>query len=252
MSNITRNPFVNAMAVHIMISFAAVFSGRLKTTIYCAFVLLLMVALAAFAFKTTSANISNAVRGNEVIKRASNPYNQLLVDSGIRMLRTGDLVVRMGADMTSYMFSQINQTDKSYSHCGLVVVENGKPYIYHSIGGEDNPDQILKKDSAAFWFSPSNNLGFGIVRYSIDKAAIDSLTSVVLGMYNEKRKFDMDFDLKTDDRLYCAEFVYKALNQVVNDSEYIKPVTVLGYTFVGVDNLFLHEQAKLICQLRFK
>ena len=158
----------------------------------------------------------------------------------------------MGADVTSYMFSQMNQRDKSYSHCGLVVVEDGRPYVYHSIGGEDNPDQILRKDPAAFWFAPANNLGFGVVRFPLNQGAIDSLKSVVVQMYKEKRKFDMDFDLETDDRLYCAEFAYKALNQAVNDPEYIKPVTVLGYTFVGVDNLFLHREAKLICQLRFK
>ena len=90
------------------------------------------------------------------------------------------------------------------------------------------------------------------MRFPLNQGAIDSLKSVVVQMYKEKRKFDMDFDLETDDRLYCAEFAYKAINQAVNDPEYIKPVTVLGYTFVGVDNLFLHREAKLICQLRFK
>lgn len=214
--------------------------------------LLLILVVAAFALR--AANVYPLyVRATELpLKRQNNPYNQRLVDSGVGMLRTGDLVIRMGADMTSYMFSQMNQTDKTYSHCGLVVVEDGVPFVYHAIGGEDNPDQILRKDSASFWFSPANNLGFGIARLALDSSGVGALTSVIHRMYREKRKFDMDFDLRTDDRLYCAEFVYKALNQATRNSAFIKPVTVLGYTFVGVDNLFLSPHAKLVCQLRFK
>ena len=238
--------------MYIFISFAAVYQRGLKTIISCAGVLLVTIAIGAVAFNDPPAQINSRKLSDGEKLRASDPYNKQLVDSGLGMLRTGDLVVRMGADVTSYMFSQMNQRDKSYSHCGFVMVEDGQPYVYHSIGGEDNPDQILRKDSAAYWLSPAYNLGFGIVRFSLNRGAIDSLKSVVVQMYKEKRKFDMDFDLETDDRLYCAEFAYKALNQAVNDPEYIKPVTVLGYTFVGVDNLFLHREAKLICQLRFK
>ena len=214
--------------------------------------LLLILEVAAFALRAGNVYPRAGRAGELPLKRQNNPYNHKLVDSGISMLHTGDLVIRMGADMTSYMFSQMNQTDKRYSHCGLVVVENGEPFVYHSIGGEDNPDQILKKDSASFWFSPVNNLGFGIARLDLDSSGVEALTSIVYQMYREKRKFDMDFDLSTDDLLYCAEFVYKALNQATRDSTFMEPVTVLGYTFVGVDNLFLSPHAQFVCQLRFK
>ncbi|HRO41900.1 MAG TPA: YiiX/YebB-like N1pC/P60 family cysteine hydrolase [Flavipsychrobacter sp.] len=184
--------------------------------------------------------------------RISDPFNIAKVNSGIRLLHTGDIVLRTGADVTSYMFSQMNEHDKTYSHCGIVIIEKGYPFVYHSIGGEDNPDQILKRDSANFWFSPANNLGYGIVRYNLDSTTLHSLVKITLQFFKEKRRFDMDFDLRTDDKLYCAEFLYKALNEAVADSLFIKPSKMFGYTFVGVDNLFLNSHATFICQVRYK
>jgi len=187
-----------------------------------------------------------------VQKRSENPYNHKLIDSAIGLLQSGDLVLRTGADITSYMFTQMNTRVKTYSHCGIVVVEHGYPFVYHAIGGEDNPDQKLRRDSAKFWFSPANNLGFGISRFDMTPDERTALTQTTLKYFREQRRFDMNFDLKTDDRLYCAEFVYKAFNEAMNDEDFIRSSTLFGYSFVAVDNLFLNSRARFICQVRFK
>jgi hypothetical protein len=150
------------------------------------------------------------------------------------------------------MLCQLNTRDKTYSHCGIVMVENGYPFVYHSIGGEDNRDARLRRDSASFWFSPANNLGFGIARLDIPEGKDTALSRVVRRFYEERKKFDMDFDIKTDDRFYCAELVYKAVNQTMRDSQYLRPVTFLGYRFIGIDDIFLSPHARMVCQIRFK
>lgn len=184
--------------------------------------------------------------------RISNPANMKAADSGISLLHNGDLVLRTGADVISYMLCQMNQENKTYSHCGLVIVEHGYPFVYHSIGGEDNPDEKLRRDSANFFFSPANNLGFGIARFDADSAHIARLDTVIRRMYKEGHKFDLKFDLSTNDRFYCAEFVYKAVNEAMNDKGYIKTVTRKGFTFVGVDNLFCNSHARLVWQVQYK
>ena len=184
--------------------------------------------------------------------RVSNPWNKQMIDSAIKLLKHGDLVVRTGSDVTSYMLRQMNQLDKTYSHCGLVQVENGYPFVYHSIGGEDNPDEILRRDSASFFFSPEHNSCFGIMRYKLGDEELSKLSAIVAGYYRQHKKFDMDFDLRTDDRFYCAEFVYKVINQAVADSNYLQSVTFQGFRFVGVDNLFRNEHVNPVWQIEFK
>ena len=189
---------------------------------------------------------------NGTQERSSNPWNKKEIDSCLPLLKTGDLVLRTGIDVSSMIFSRMNQTDKTYSHCGLVVVEDGYPFVYHSIGGEDNPDACLRRDSASYFFSPKTNFGFGIARYDMSVGQIESLKNVVGHFYREKRKFDLDFDLKTDDKLYCAEFVYKAIDMATKDTTYIKAISFLGRSYVGVDNLFINPHAHMICRVKFK
>ncbi len=186
------------------------------------------------------------------LKAANDALNRAAIDSCIGLLRQGDMVVRSGRDVTSQMFMRFNQKDKTYSHCGIVMIENGYPFVYHAIGGEDNPDARLRRDSASFWFSTVYNMGLGIVRFDLPAAAQDSLKKIVRQYYKERRMFDMNFDLDSDDRLYCAEFVYKAITRAAADSAYLKPVTFFGYSFIAVDNLYQNEHAKLVCQVRYK
>lgn len=187
-----------------------------------------------------------------IMARKNNPWNLRSVDSAVQLLHSGDIVMRTGNDATSYMLCQLNTKDKTYSHCGIVMVENGYPFVYHSIGGEANPDARLRRDSANFWFSPANNLAFGIARLDMPAGSDTALHRVVRGFYKERKKFDMDFDITTDDRFYCAEMVYKSVNQAVGDNSFIQPISFLGYTFVGVDDIFLSRHASSICQIRFK
>jgi hypothetical protein len=185
-------------------------------------------------------------------RQSANTYNNQIVDSAVSLLRSGNIVLRMGTGADSYLLSQMNRKNKDYSHCGIVMMENGYPFVYHSIGGEDNPDERLRRDSANFFFSPAHNTGIAIVRYDYDNAAIARLRGIVAAYYNARPKFDMKFDLKTDDKLYCSEFVCKALNRAMSNDSYIKVTSVLGYKFVGTDDLFINPHAYIFWQKKFK
>lgn len=187
-----------------------------------------------------------------ITARAKNPENRLLEDSCIAMLHQGDIVVRRGNDVTSDMLSLLNFTDKKYSHCGIVLVEHGYPFVYHCMGGEDNPDARMRRDSAQYWLTPANNVAIGVVRTDMPAVNKDSLVHVVHGYYKQRKKFDIKFDLRTDDRFYCAELVYKAMNRAMKNDNYLQPITIFGFTYIGIDNLYLNPHASLICQIRYK
>lgn len=181
-----------------------------------------------------------------------NPVNFQLEDSAIALIKPGDIVFRLGNDITSYMLSQLNFRDKSFSHCGFAVVENGKTYIIHSIGGEFNPDQKIKKEPAKKWFSPENNLSLGIARWNMNNDEKQKLTSEIEQYYKEGKKFDLNFDINTDDRLYCAEMIYKAAILSTHNSSYLPITSIFNKKYVGVDDLFLNPHTTMICRLRYK
>ncbi len=187
--------------------------------------------------------------GNRTENSAKSEYQ--VPGKYLRLLHTGNLVLRTGNDATSEMIRNMSKTNKTYSHAGVVVVEHGYPFIYHCIGGENNWDNALRRDSFSRFVSPKSNLGFAIVKYDLDSAQINSVLAV-LNHYRAKRPaFDLDFDLLTDDKLYCSELIYKALIKATGDSSYIATTKLKGVQYVAIDNLFMNKHASVVCELRY-
>jgi hypothetical protein len=182
----------------------------------------------------------------------NNLYNQHAVDSAISLLKTGDVVLRAGTGPFSYMLATANQRDKSYSHCGIVVIENGYPFVYHSIGGEDNADERLRRDSIPFFLSPTRNLGIAIVRYDLVDSQVKSFARIAQTFYHSRPLFDPKFDLLTDDELYCSEFVYKAITRAVNDTGYIAKSYGYGRVYIGIDDLYLNPHATIVYKVNYR
>lgn len=185
-------------------------------------------------------------------KKAADAWNRHAVDTAVSLLRSGYMALRLGEGADSYILAQLNRKNQSYSHCGLVMIENGYPFVYHSIGGEDNPDQRLRRDSANFFFSPQHNMSIAIVRYDLAEAKINELRDIVASYYKQRPKFDMQFDISTDDKLYCAEFIYKSLNKAAHDTGYIRTSLLLGHTVVSIDDLFINPHAGFVWQTGLK
>lgn len=162
----------------------------------------------------------------------------------IRMARTlvvsGDLVLRTGKDFTSDVMRKLSVHDKTYSHCGIASWENDTLFIYHALGGEFNPDQKLRRDPFEFFCNPYENKGFGIFRFSINEKQRQSVIKTVHDFYINQIRFDMKFDLATNDRMYCSEFVYKTMGKATHDSVAMDLTTINHFKFVAIDNLFIN------------
>jgi len=60
--------------------------------------------------------------------------------------------------------------------------------------------------------------------------------------------FDMKFDLASNNRMYCAEFVYKSYLMGSNGKLQFTTSRLGNFTFIGVDDLFLQP----LCTLQKK
>lgn len=171
-------------------------------------------------------------------RNALQAFDSIIVDK--RLVKTGDVILRTGKDFTSETMRLLSLTDKTYSHCGIASIEHDSLFVYHSIGGEWNPDQKLRRDPFELFCNPYENRGFGIFRYKLTLAERDKLISTVKSFYAKHIRFDMLFNLESDDRMYCSEFVYKSL-MLAGDGKIIIPITIINnIRFVALDNLFIN------------
>lgn len=167
------------------------------------------------------------------------------------VVHSGDLVFRMGRGFISHSMQKFSLREPKYSHAGIVSVENNNIYVYHCIGGEDNPQSELRKDPLESFCSPELAHAFGIYRLPIDDAAAQKLVLRADSLFRKKIMFDEDFDLSTDHKMYCTEFVYKSIKSLVTEKIALSSSEVSGKKYIACDNLFLIPQTKLIYQTNY-
>ncbi len=168
-----------------------------------------------------------------------------------KIVKTGDLILRTGKDFTSETMRLLSTKDKTYSHCGIASYEHDSLFVYHSIGGEWNPDQKLRRDPFEIFCNPYENRGYGIFRYKLTPKENAKLINIVQSLYARGIMFDMQFDLATDDRMYCSEFVYKSVEKASNNKIILPTTTLHHIKFVAVDNLFINPNCVEIKRIVF-
>jgi len=155
-----------------------------------------------------------------------------------RIAENGDIITRMGTDITSIMLSKINPTDSSYSHCGIISIENDSVFVYHSIGGEFNPNQKLRRDPLYIFALPADCKRLGIFRPTLTKSQQVALCAYVKKIYKIGLPFDMDFDLDTDDRQYCTEMVAKSIGTIIGRKDWVATLQSDSFRFIPVENIY--------------
>jgi hypothetical protein len=85
----------------------------------------------------------------------------------------------------------------------------------------------------------------------LKKHEIGKLHHIVDSLFQKEIPFDMQFDLQSNDRLYCAEMVYKAIQQAVENDSLFTVTMHKGFSFVSTDNLFVNKQAQILCRINY-
>jgi len=173
-------------------------------------------------------------------------YNGHVFNEMKPLVHSGDIVTRCGSDLTSEILKRLNEKDKTFSHIGIASIENDTVFIYHSIGGEFNPDQKLKREILWSFTHPADNKAAGIFRLPLKENQQKILVAEVQRLYKSGVPFDMDFDWKTDDRLYCAEFVVKSLDKALGDTNYFHHTRLMGKEGVGIDDVTRNKNAVMV------
>ena len=189
----------------------------------------------------------DSLRKVQVIQRA---WDSLAAIRAI--LTSGDLITRTGNDFTSETFRKMNQHDQTYSHCGIVSIEGDSAFVYHSLGGEWNPDQKIRRDPLSVFAEPYNNKGIGLYSFRVPESVKKDIVIMTQNLYKKGVRFDLRFDLETDDRMYCAEFVSKCFSRGSHGLLLFEPSRIGKRAFYGVDNIYLHPLCRPVRQLVYK
>ena len=164
-----------------------------------------------------------------LILTASNPQVKFDVPlSQLPVVLPGDLVFRR-ADSIGSQFVDTLDNKSTFSHVGIVYTTlSGEAFIIHVLPLEKDVVQIeplqvfLIKTTSFAIYRPQN----------IDKLIVEGAVQNALSWVGKKH-FDKNFDLVTDEDLYCTELVYKAYKEAgidIVDGKF----NIVDFAFVDV------------------
>ena len=156
-------------------------------------------------------------------------------------VETGQIIMNEHPGATSLFLSLTAQRFAPYVHAGIVVMEEGSPFVYESMG------IILPLP----WRTPNQSVGGGVRRISLDtfllrggivaiyspNPAIDreALAEFARERWREKKPFDGHYDAGDAAKYYCVEFVARALESAGAPPLELAPITRNPSVRVGLD-----------------
>jgi hypothetical protein len=230
-------------------------------------VLYIVVVIVALSCRRNS-NGSNQKMGTTTFDRQKDmPLIITSIAENKAKVQNGDLIERTDDDIESESVRNFSKTDKTFSHCGIAFIEDGNVFVYNVIAGKENPSEKMVREPYDSFVSPYRKSGFGIFRYALADSEIIKLHHITKQGYANNMQFDKTFDLKSDDKLYCAEMIYKYLIQATNNRVVLPTTTMQDFRtrdpkykglllkqfeYIGLDNLFLNSFCREITRVSYK
>jgi hypothetical protein len=190
-------------------------------------------------------------RDHHALTSKENQLRWLKAKPAYNQLRSGDLIFRHGRGFISNSFMSLGQKERKYSHAGIISVEGENVFVYHALGGEENITNRLRKDPLEVFCKPSDVHSFGIYRTDLSPGQLKTVLALSSGYFLEGLEFDTKFDLATDDKMYCTEFIYKVFSRALGEQNYISLSAFSGKEYIACDDLYLNTHSKPVYTFQY-
>lgn len=163
------------------------------------YILLLFISLATFSCQEEEDS-------NDLPKYVHVPPE--LPEEVISQLKDGDIAIRKGNGPLSYHL--MNNTREDYSHCGIIVHENGVPKIIHTLGGsasDEGIDGVQMQELSDFVWNAADSMLYICRPIFVDSAG-SKVAKQAYHYLEDQTPFDHRFSVFSTDELYCTELLF--------------------------------------------
>ena len=152
----------------------------------------------------------------------------------VAALREGDLLFRGGRGWRSEVVRSVSSS--TLTHVGIVDLgADGQVYVIHAEPPEGSRSGKVRRQSLREFANPGRATILVAYRPALQKAFLRQAVANAQRFSQLGVPFDDDFDLATDDALYCSELIWKAF--VLADLPFKPPQTRI--TFPGMTGYYL-------------
>ncbi len=163
-----------------------------------------------------------------------------LPDSVYGQLKPGDIVIRKGNGPLSWHL--MRNTKEEYSHCGVIVKEDGKWRVIHTIGGtssKDDIDGVQMIDLEEFVAHAADSTLY-ICRPVFDDSLEQKIPERAYHYLAQEIPFDHRFSMFTTDKYYCTELLFYIFKDIHEKN--IFDIEKKNRSYMLMFSTFFHEE----------
>jgi len=141
------------------------------------------------------------------------PKNRITTDNISGYLEDGDIICRLGDRLWSVYFKDISPVDKRFSHLGIIRIIDEKITVINAEGRAIEGKDYVNEVDLDYFLNIAKAIG--IYRLNDFNGEIVSSTAMEYIGY----PFDWDFDIKSENKIYCTELLYIILKKIAPEIE---------------------------------
>ncbi|MDJ0532198.1 MAG: YiiX/YebB-like N1pC/P60 family cysteine hydrolase [Xenococcaceae cyanobacterium MO_207.B15] len=151
----------------------------------------------------------------EKLDRHSQTSSQYIETIDYSLLQSGDLIFRQGNGLLSQILSSKDQNSQ-FSHVGIVKIVRNRPFVIHASTGQPwGIDAVVKMDSLEDFLQKDLASAVAVYRLHQENTLLAENAANLAYQYSLKQiPFDPEFSLKSDDKFYCTELVWRVYLEV--------------------------------------
>jgi len=168
-----------------------------------------------------------------------NSYNNFtpVKSQSLPKIKTGDLVTRKGKGLISHVFAKLSDTQQRFSHIGVIWIIDNKPFVLHVMGHTNKNTSHLRLDPLAHFIDKQRASVYGLFSLNIESQELENLPHVFKKTLEKRIQFDDDFDLNTQDAMYCTEFIRYCFNSATNNKDFFQTEFRKDQSYITIGNI---------------
>jgi hypothetical protein len=159
-------------------------------------------------------------------------------------LQDGDIVFRRGSGFVSEIARNFSEKDKRYSHVGILAKTDAGVIVVHSLFDSDKRYNGVVKEELAEYLKGIDE--WAVYRVNENRVIRDKIASLALAASDIGILFDDEYNLETESKLYCTEFVLKMVNIASKEQIILPKTNRLGKLFISISDVYVNPKLFLV------
>ncbi len=164
-------------------------------------------------------------------------------------LRDGDIVFRGASTILSFLARQFSPRDRTFSHCGILAIEDGKPLVIHAASPDERrfSGRVFADGLTRFM---GNSFVWGAFRLKGSWPQQKRVADFAREKLRQNAPFDHAFSLDHDHGFYCSKLVWRAVYVASGIDVVPQKQSWWGHPYISIDDLSLNTHLVRIAGTR--